>query len=458
MKLERSKSAGRERHILISMVTDSVVLGAVAAKWEKDMFASQWANIVGQWCIRYYKKYNKAPRKAITAMFDEWSETQPDESLVENVNRFLRSVSDEYAKNGHSHSSEFVIDQATKYFTSVKVKRLRDDLDEAIEANDTERAEKHLQKFVRIDVAQNYGVDMLDESLIDQALDPRQIKPLVKLPGALGRFIGPSLVRSKFVAFMGREKVGKSFWLQHIAYAAMRQGLKVAFFTCGDMTLAEMMQRYYARMLRRPVEAGKFKYPKSLQPGEPPEIDYDPYYYKQDMAKDQVRGMLKQFRKKIGRNARISEHPTSSISILGIESIIEFWGRNDWIPDVVVIDYADILAGIDSRAESRDQINATWKAMRAMSQKLDNLVVTATQADAGSYERGLLRMTNFSEDKRKYAHVTAMFGINQEDEEKEQQLYRLNTLVFRGRPFTQEKCIWTACCLPLANPCVLSCR
>ena len=42
------------------------------------------------------------------------------------------------------------------------------------------------------------------------------------------------------------------------------------------------------------------------------------------------------------------------------------------------------------------------------------LVVTATQADANSYDRTSLKMSNFSEDKRKLAHVTAMYGLNQD--------------------------------------------
>jgi hypothetical protein len=59
------------------------------------------------------------------------------------------------------------------------------------------------------------------------------------------------------------------------------------------------------------------------------------------------------------------------------------------------------------------------------------LVITATQAAASSYDHATQRLSDFSEDKRKYAHCTAMYGLNQTDQEKKIGLMRLNELVVR---------------------------
>ena len=100
--------------------------------------------------------------------------------------------------------------------------------------------------------------------------------------------------------------------------------------------------------------------------------------------------------------------------------MIKSWERDGWLPDVIVIDYADLLAAESSRTEGRDTINGTWKALRALSQELHGLVVTATQSDANSATTGLLTRANFSEDKRKFAHITGMNGLNQNNEEKKE--------------------------------------
>ena len=123
---------------------------------------------------------------------------------------------------------------------------------------------------------------------------------------------------------------------------------------------------------------------------------------------------------------------------------------------MIVIDYADILAMNDAKDE-RGQINETWKALRTLSQVFHCLVVTATQADAKSYDTDTMSMANFSEDKRKFAHVTGMFGINQTPPEKNKQLYRLNWLVLRESEFDVNKTVHVASCLKIANPAVCSC-
>ena len=73
--------------------------------------------------------------------------------------------------------------------------------------------------------------------------------------------------------------------------------------------------------------------------------------------------------------------------------------------------------------------NEIWKNLRALSQSRNCLVLTATQADAKSYEKNVLTMSNYSEDKRKFAHVTAMYGLNQDKhgrEKKTLQMFKMS--------------------------------
>ena len=113
---------------------------------------------------------------------------------------------------------------------------------------------------------------------------------------------------------------------------------------------------------------------------------------------------------------------------------------------------AIILTGKDTR----DQVNETWAALSAMRLARHCLLVTATQSDAGSFEKGLLDKRNFSEDRRKLDHVTAMCGINQRAEEKERGVCRLNWVNLREGEYSHKRTVHVAQCLDLANPAVLS--
>ena len=154
---------------------------------------------------------------------------------------------------------------------------------------------------------------------------------------------------------------------------------------------------------------------------------------------------------------KLSCHPNSTLKVSGIRSILETWAQDEWVPDVIVIDYADILDMSHKGLEGRDCINQAWKELRALSQYYHCLVITATQTDAAAFDTGLLRRKNFSEDKRKFSHVTGMMGINQTDDEKEMGLYRFNWLKLRDGVYSETRCVNVANCLALANPMIKSC-
>jgi hypothetical protein len=149
---------------------------------------------------------------------------------------------------------------------------------------------------------------------------------------------------------------------------------------------------------------------------------------------------------------RLSCHFNSTINVDGIRSILEDWQRDDdWIPDVIIIDYADIL-NMDYRGlEGRDRIDHTWKQLRKLSQEKHCLVITATQTAARGYKTRTQSQGDFSEDKRKNAHVTGMIGINQTIEEKEQGVMRLNWIELREGWYSERRCCFVASCFELAN-------
>jgi len=92
--------------------------------------------------------------------------------------------------------------------------------------------------------------------------------------------------------------------------------------------------------------------------------------------------------------------------------------------------------------------------LRGLSQERHVLVVTATQADSESYERKRLTMSNFSEDKRKLSHVTAMYGLNQDPQGREKKLgiLRINEIVVREGEFSNDREVWVLQDLAAGRP------
>jgi len=325
-------------------------------------------------------------------------------------------------------------------------------------------------------------------------------KPLIKYPKQLGDFLNDQLLRGKLVAFMGSSKRGKSFLLWDMAKKAVLQNLNVAFFQAGDMSRKEQIIRIGINLCKKSnlkKYSGKMYEPvrdcihnqrdecerkerecdfgifdnlteeqikgfksevtqKTLVQALKDNPDYEPCTncrkYKRmawgvpwlqpvDVGKPlEAEEAMKAFDKFFVKNKRrimLSTHPNDTLSLKKIKGLLDVWERQrDFIPDVIIIDYADLLV-TETKMEERAKQNEIWKGLRNLSQHKYCLVVTATQGDAKSYKKYLLDLDNFSEDKRKYDHVTAMYGLNQDPDNREKNigLIRLNELIIRDGSF-----------------------
>ena len=451
------------RKILIGMIVDSAVLGHIAAIWTPDLFASKWANLVASWAIKYFGKYDKPPGRAIEGMFEAWAAKTDDEDTIKLVERFLAVLSDEYAA-AKELSADYIIELAADYFNKCKLTKLSESITGWIDSGNLEEARKSIDTYGHVEVGQGFGTDvLLDKASIREAFKSRA-EPIVVYPGALKNFFGYELCRGGFISFMGPEKRGKTFWLMDLAWRAMLQRRRVAFFEVGDMTKAQCILRWMTRASKRPLRNGAINWPRDLDhnPGElTATVESERYEYSDSLtwglAWKNCQKILKHKIRSDDSYLRLMCTPNDTMTTDGIGSVLQAWERKDWVPDLCVIDYADILAARSGIKEEREQINSIWKGMRRISQSGSQpLVATATQAAASSYDVHTMSSKHFSNDKRKFAHVTGMIGINQTPEEKENQLQRLNWIQLRESGFTSSKCVHVAGCLAICNPAILS--
>ena len=460
----------REKLVLTGMIVSTPTLAAVAPIWQADLFASPWANLVGGWCVKHFARYQEAPGRDILGAFTTWAEKHSGkQELVELIEQFLTGISEELEAQELPNSA-YLIDLASEHFGRVRFERLAEGIRADLDGEGLLAAQARLAGFnPRLPIGDRVWADPLtDEREVTDTFASDDTEDLITLDGALGRFFAGNLGRDCFVSFLGPEKSGKSFWLMELAYQALVQRRRVAFFEVGDMSKVQVKRRLLTRVAGHPIRnpQGRWPYevnvPVSLRRKKDGTavVQHEAQTFEHPLNAEMAwercqRLMARKVRSKQSR-FRLSCHPNSSINVAGIRGILMEWANEDFIPDVVVIDYADILAPPPGRMEVRDQINTAWKELRRMSQELHCLVVTATQADADSYGKELIDRRNFSEDKRKLSHVTAMWGINVTASEKEQALCRLNAIALRDGEFSVRRCVTVAQCLPLANPAVLS--
>ena len=459
MKIKR-QNYDEERTVLIGMIVDKTVLGRISTKYDKNMLRSPWANRVAFWCINYYKQYQKAPGSHIQSIFETWAADTRNKDTVEIIGQFLDVLSKQYKRLRKESNSEYVIDLAGRYFNKVKLERLSESITSDVSQGEIDKAVRRATDYHKLEIGVGAGIDVFgDKECIKTAFEDTH-ESVITYKDGLGKFFGDRLERDGFIAFMGPDKRGKSFWLMDLAFTAVMQKKKVAFFECGDLSQHQIMRRFMTRVSIHPTYPCMVKYPTAirLRPKLSPIITFKQKRFRKPLTWKIAYEHCKQLTE--GRSLkcaiRLSCHFNDTLSTDGIRGILDEWDRNGWSPDVIVIDYADILNMEHHGLEGRDRIDYTWKQLRRISQERHCLVLTATQSDAAAYDANRISRKHFSEDKRKNAHVTGMIGLNQTPKEKEKGYMRLNWVVLREGWYSERRCCYVATCFELANMSVRS--
>lgn len=468
MIVDRHEGGGRESRVLAGIVTDTALLAQLAPKWTDGLLSSPWASIIASWAIRHYLQYGTAPGKAIAGYYEAWAETSPDRATVELVGQFLRSVSDRADADGEQ-PTDFLRDLALTHFDIVRAERLADLVKADIAMGDVEKAKARIAAFSGFQLTANAGVDVFsDFTALDRAFTNKST-PIVEYPGSLGSMLNPAMVRDALVAFMAPKKRGKSFWLMDVAWEAVMQRRRVAFFSVGDMSEGQMLMRLGTRAAMRPAESHRWpcrvRVPRSitLPSGSPLcEVVYDEEEFDSPLSQAEAEAAFAHVQSRRVRSTtsyfKLYTFPNSSISVKGVESALLEQDRLGWSADVVCIDYADILAPVDRKEDKIERVNQTWKALRALSQSRHCLVVTASQTSKESYGVDLIRDIHGTEFRGKFDHLTAAFGINQCEEEKDRQLMRINCLAAREFDFNPSRVVHVAGAVALGCPAIVSCQ
>lgn len=459
MQIEKYE-AEKEKRVLTSMIMEQHVLSRVSVKWEpQGLFRSRWANIVGAWAVDWYRKYQTAPKASIEDMFQDWAEKNKDDTTVTLVDNFLADLSDEYEAESDCGSLEYMVDIAGQLFKEVSMERHLAAVGSTLSRGSVDMAEEMMCKWNTIEFGVGAGINLFqDKEAVRRAFEV-SIDPLIQFDGDLGRFMGNQFGRDEFVSVIGATGRGKTWWLLEIAWRAMRQRRRVAFFEVGDMSEAQITKRFAVRASGIPIFPKMVNVPTSIRiDDKKPFLTFEKRVFEYGLDEEVAIAAFEQATRRHKKNLfKLSVHPNSSINVAGISSILDGWEMDGWIPDVVVIDYADLLAvPAGCRQGERDSINETWKQLRGLSQKRHILVLTATQGDAKSYEAETIRRGNFSDDRRKLDHVTGMLGINVSDPEKEMGITRLNWIKRREAEYNESQCCYVAGCLEIGRPCMCS--
>jgi hypothetical protein len=479
-----------DRMILRAMACDTAFLSRAHKLWFKDMFSTAAERTLAQWCVRHFETYKEAPASKLEALFaSAVRHGEVAQQQAEVLGTLIQSLSTD--TTAVASGSDVLLDLTTKHVRRRKLTIMAEDIQAYLSKGELDKADSVITAF-RAECATTKAPSYYD--VMGSADNTRNAfehssEPLFRYPGHMDNIVSPMLTADAFVAILAPEKRGKTFWLVDMMLRALSYDKSVAFFSAGDMTAPQLDARVtvaVAGKSNRPRYAGRQLFPvwdcmrnrTGTCPRKPKavttvggldatpydrahyeahcKLEYSPcsnckddtdhpdywkpctWFIERDFgsplewyaglrAKERFMGPCT-----ITKRCRVSAHSTYSLKVSGINQTLKSWFDTDGFkPDVIIIDYADILAPEKERGHQRDEINDTWGRLRGLSQEWHGLVVTATQGNREAAMIDDMTINHFSDDKRKKGHVTSMLALNQSLTEKEMMVYRVSALLDR---------------------------
>jgi hypothetical protein len=483
-----------ERQILIGMIISDDFLRQIHELWTPKLMKTKLSKRISKWCVEYYKEYGQAPKQDMETIYiDKLKAEKLQDAEAELIEDLLADLSDEYDRR--KLNVKYLLTKTKEYFIERGLEEHHSEIRQLLENGDVEEANALASKYsTPVETAANV-LDFSNKKQVFERLTElfsEKTEPLFPYPGAAGQMINEFLLRESFIAFLAPEKRGKSITLLDLAMRAVRHGCNVAYFQAGDMSELNQLRRIainrtgkntsekYMGKQWLPVkdcilnqldlctekerectfgifEDGEIESRDDVTkelllqkskdyPGYEPCTNClkfrknkwgTPWFVEKDLGSEltepEAKKAFEKFFFKKKRRFQLYTYPNKTLTVKEMERRLDQSEKEDgFVADVIILDYADIVVAPHIRDFRHEQDNI-WANLRGLAQKRFALLATATQGDAKSNKSNILTVDNFSEDKRKIGHVTALFGLNRDPEGREARLkmIRLNKIVAR---------------------------
>ena len=227
----------------------------------------------------------------------------------------------------------------------------------------------------KIDVGGSSDVFNLADEIIDRPRDDENRLAVIEYPDDLGIWLGDVFHRTAFVAFLGGPKSGKSYFLIDVVFRALEQQRNVICYELGDLGKRDhqiyLEQRIACRPLKKKFQTQQVPFAIDVTKNE------GSVRGKSKTYKLMTSAVIKRRMQKFGLDKKLLRsryYSSTSFSAELLRNDLENKELDGWRPDVVVVDYADLLVDGTDADQMRTRTNSTWKELRNIAHRFDCVV------------------------------------------------------------------------------------
>ena len=366
--------------VVTNLVTDRPFLEQVSDILETKYFESDTNKWIIDLTRKYFSKYKTTPT---TDFFKTEIQKITDKALQQNVLSQLKAV---YGQQSGG-DSEWVKNEFVTFCKNQNFKNVILTSVDLLQTGQFDKIEKLVRDAVKVGQANDLGLDYKEDIEVRfEEVNRRTVKTNWDViddltdgglgPGELGVIVAPS-------------GVGKTWVLCHIGAEAVRQGKNVLHYTL-ELTQNYVGQRYDTIFTGIPSSDLKEN-------------------------KDQIREKVD----KLKGGLMIKYYPPKGITANTIAAHIDMVRSTKFQPDLIIIDYADLLVSVNSKNNSDYQEQGgIYIDLRAMGGEYQIPIWTASQTNRSAIESDVIHADKIADSYAKVMNADLIISVSRKDTDK----------------------------------------
>lgn len=366
----------------------------MAGNLDPDYFEKKVHRWVVKTAFSHVKKYGSTLEKqelknyfrnACKAKIFKPNEVDDARAFVESIDRPVKH-------------RDYVRDEVHQFVKNQDVKRRIEELVVCMEEQNFDDIEKIFAEGQRV---QNLGFGSLGHFYSrdrDQRLARRRVKLKEQaIPTGIPNF-------DQYTKFGGCKRKtinvviapagrGKTSVLVHVGAEAVLHGFKVLHISINEVSEEDVADRYDARLAQ--VQLNELEDPKQRK---------------------RIWKRAGQLERRFGETLVIKEFDSTTVA--GIEAYVKALRNEGFAPDLISVDYADLITPTVHYDSSYEEQGMTYRELRSLAKRLNVVMWTASQTTRLALNKTVITMADLAESFKK-AHVAdLMLALCQSKKEK----------------------------------------
>ena len=333
---------------------------------------------------RYRKKYGVHPTSNIMHSIIRTGLDGEAESIKVRIREYYARV---LANGEIPKSSEYIKDTALDFCKKQKLKEALIKSVDLIKSSSFDEVSKIIDGALKLGSDNTLGYEYLAD--FEKRFEIKARNPITTGWKQIDDIAKGGLGKGELGVVVAPTGAGKSMVLVHLGAQAIKTGKNVIHYTLelGDTIVAG---RYDAAITGVELKnLGVFK-----------EKIYDE-------IKDLTGKLI------------VKEYPTRSASIQTIKNHIDKLRRRDFVPDMIIVDYGDLIRPESSkRDEKRHQLETIYEELRGIAQFCECPIWTASQTNRSGLNAEVITMESISEAFNKCFVADFIFTVSRTVEDK----------------------------------------